>query len=87
MAGVDVALGGLGRLGVGAEEGKGIPLLLTQVDTAAVGLRDQQVPNQLQLTLLKTSRRHESVQGKCCELLSYLLEATFIKRYNTIRLS
>ena len=57
MAGVDVALGGLGGLGVGTEEGQGIPLLLAQVDTAAVGLRDQQVPNQLQLALLKTSRR------------------------------
>ena len=69
MAGVDVALGGLGRLGVGTEEGQGIPLLLTQVDTAAVGLRDQQVPNKLQLTLLKTSRREESVQGKWFELI------------------
>lgn len=54
MADVGVGLGRLGGLGVGTEEGQGVALLLAQVDTAAVVLRDQQVPDQLQLALLKT---------------------------------
>jgi len=37
---------------VRAEEGQGGALLLAQVDAAAAALRDQQIPDQLQLALL-----------------------------------
>ena len=49
-----VVLGGLCGLGMGIEEGQGRALLLAQVEAAAGTIRHQQIPDQLDLTLLHT---------------------------------
>lgn len=54
---VGVVLGGLCGLGMGVEEGQGRALLLAQVEAAAGTICHQQIPDQLDLTLLHTEIR------------------------------